>query len=171
MAGDLKRFISSRGKKISCCLYLEWKKFSCLKSWTVFLSHSTTEYFFTNGQFTHKRTCNVKLRNWLERFPIQINRTPRTRKSSGETNLPLFVWHFFIHVSLKRMTITDGWTTEDLQYLWKSLEPVQIVKDLHLPRFTLEKYISDYCNIKTNTGNILFILPKKGSLFSCKSTV
>jgi hypothetical protein len=29
---------------------------------------------------------------------------------------------------------------------------VQIVKDLHLPRFTLEKYISDYCNIKTNTG-------------------
>ncbi|XP_059082923.1 glutamate-gated chloride channel-like [Tigriopus californicus] len=45
-----------------------------------------------------------------------------------------------------------GWTTGDLQYIWKTLEPVQIVKDLHLPRFTLEKYISDYCNIKTNTG-------------------
>lgn len=45
-----------------------------------------------------------------------------------------------------------GWTTDDLQYLWKTKEPVQIVPDLHLPRFTLEKYISDYCNIKTNTG-------------------
>ncbi|XP_040565593.1 glutamate-gated chloride channel isoform X1 [Lepeophtheirus salmonis] len=45
-----------------------------------------------------------------------------------------------------------GWTTDDLQYIWKPSEPVQIVKDLHLPRFTLEKYISDYCNIKTNTG-------------------
>ena len=46
----------------------------------------------------------------------------------------------------------DGWTTDDLQYLWKTVDPVQIVPDLHLPRFTLEKYISDYCNIKTNTG-------------------
>lgn len=45
-----------------------------------------------------------------------------------------------------------GWTTDDLQYLWKSMDPVQIVPDLHLPRFTLEQYISDYCNIKTNTG-------------------
>ncbi len=47
----------------------------------------------------------------------------------------------------------DGWTTEDLQYLWKTKEPVQIVPNLHLPRFTLEKYISDYCNIETNTGD------------------
>ena len=46
----------------------------------------------------------------------------------------------------------DGWTTDDLLYLWKDEDPVQIVPDLHLPRFTLEKYISAYCNIKTNTG-------------------
>jgi len=45
-----------------------------------------------------------------------------------------------------------GWTTDDLQYLWKPKDPVQIVPDLHLPRFTLEKYINAYCNIKTNTG-------------------
>ena len=52
-----------------------------------------------------------------------------------------------------KFSITDGWTTDDLQYLWKRVDPVQIVENLHLPRFTLEKYISDYCNIKTNTGN------------------
>jgi len=45
-----------------------------------------------------------------------------------------------------------GWTTDDLKYQWKTVDPVQITKDLHLPRFTLEKYVSDYCNIKTNTG-------------------
>ena len=28
---------------------------------------------------------------------------------------------------------------------------IKIVKDLHLPRFTLEKYVSNYCNIKTMT--------------------
>ncbi len=56
---------------------------------------------------------------------------------------------------------SDGWTTDDLQYLWKTLEPVQIVRNLHLPRFTLEKYISDYCNIETNTGKKA--LPYKGN--------
>ena len=55
----------------------------------------------------------------------------------------------------------DGWTTDDLQYLWKRKDPVQIVENLHLPRFTLEKYISDYCNIKTNTGNYNLIFAKR----------
>ncbi|XP_042884812.1 glutamate-gated chloride channel-like isoform X5 [Penaeus japonicus] len=45
-----------------------------------------------------------------------------------------------------------GWTTEDLVFLWKDVEPVQVTKNLHLPRFTLEKFITDYCNSKTNTG-------------------
>ena len=47
----------------------------------------------------------------------------------------------------------DGWTTADLIYKWKQEEPVQIVKDLNLPRFKLEKFSTDYCNSKTNTGN------------------
>lgn len=55
----------------------------------------------------------------------------------------------------RKYCVLDGWTTEDLQYLWKPTDPVQIVPDLHLPRFTLEKYISDYCNIKTNTGKYI----------------
>ncbi|KAG7164559.1 Glutamate-gated chloride channel-like 14, partial [Homarus americanus] len=32
-----------------------------------------------------------------------------------------------------------GWTTEDLVFLWKDVDPVQVTKNLHLPRFTLEK--------------------------------
>ncbi|KAG8291890.1 Glycine receptor subunit alpha-3 [Homalodisca vitripennis] len=46
----------------------------------------------------------------------------------------------------------DGWTTDDLVFLWKEGDPVQVVKNLHLPRFTLEKFLTDYCNSKTNTG-------------------
>ncbi|KAK6635676.1 hypothetical protein RUM44_000930 [Polyplax serrata] len=45
-----------------------------------------------------------------------------------------------------------GWTTADLVFLWKVGDPVQVVKNLHLPRFTLEKFFTDYCNSKTNTG-------------------
>ena len=59
----------------------------------------------------------------------------------------------FLNLYKLNFLISDGWTTDDLQYLWKRVDPVQIVENLHLPRFTLEKYISDYCNIKTNTGN------------------
>lgn len=49
-------------------------------------------------------------------------------------------------------TLSDGWTTDDLVFLWKEGDPVQVVKNLHLPRFTLEKFLTDYCNSKTNTG-------------------
>lgn len=38
-------------------------------------------------------------------------------------------------------------------FQWKEGDPVQVVKNLHLPRFTLEKFLTDYCNSKTNTGN------------------
>ncbi|KAK8748668.1 hypothetical protein OTU49_015930, partial [Cherax quadricarinatus] len=31
-----------------------------------------------------------------------------------------------------------GWTTEDLVFLWEKNEPIQVTKNLHLPRFTLE---------------------------------
>lgn len=52
--------------------------------------------------------------------------------------------------------ISDGWTTDDLVFLWKEGDPVQVVKNLHLPRFTLEKFLTDYCNSKTNTGEPWF---------------
>lgn len=52
----------------------------------------------------------------------------------------------------------DGWTTNDLVFLWKEGDPVQVVKNLHLPRFTLEKFLTDYCNSKTNTGTFKFVL-------------
>ena len=49
-------------------------------------------------------------------------------------------------------TLADGWATDDLVYLWKSDDPVQIGKGISLPRFVIEKYSSDYCNVKTSTG-------------------
>ena len=48
--------------------------------------------------------------------------------------------------------MSDGWTTADLVYIWKEIDPVQIVKDLNLPRFKLEQFQTTYCNTITNTG-------------------
>lgn len=48
--------------------------------------------------------------------------------------------------------VADGYTTDDILYLWKSTGPVQIAKNLSLPRFSIENYASSYCNVKTNTG-------------------
>jgi len=50
------------------------------------------------------------------------------------------------------VTFSDGWAKDDLIYQWKQKDPVQVVPNLHLPRFTLEQYKSAYCDVITNTG-------------------
>lgn len=49
-------------------------------------------------------------------------------------------------------TTSDGYTTEDVVFIWKEDGPVQVTSNLHLPRFTLTKFETDYCTSKTNTG-------------------
>ncbi|CAG0894641.1 unnamed protein product [Cyprideis torosa] len=53
-----------------------------------------------------------------------------------------------------------GWTKDDLEFRWKEGDPVQIVNNLHLPRFTLEKFFTGDCSSKTNTGESTTVLPK-----------
>jgi cation transporter family protein len=45
-----------------------------------------------------------------------------------------------------------GYLDEDLKFLWKEQDPVQIAKPLNLPRFTLETYDTAYCTSRTTTG-------------------
>lgn len=45
-----------------------------------------------------------------------------------------------------------GYLDEDLKFIWKEENPVQIAKPLNLPRFTLETYDTAYCTSRTNTG-------------------
>uniref|UniRef100_A0AAN0N823 Glutamate-gated chloride ion channel n=1 Tax=Polyphagotarsonemus latus TaxID=1204166 RepID=A0AAN0N823_9ACAR len=45
-----------------------------------------------------------------------------------------------------------GYTTEDLVFNWKEKGPVQVTTNLHLPRFTLKQFNTNYCTSKTNTG-------------------
>ena len=45
-----------------------------------------------------------------------------------------------------------GYLDEDLKFLWKENNPVQIAKPLNLPRFTLETYDTAYCTSRTTTG-------------------
>ncbi|XP_077484012.1 glutamate-gated chloride channel-like [Amblyomma americanum] len=45
-----------------------------------------------------------------------------------------------------------GYTTEDIVFLWKEGDPVQVTRNLHLLKFTLTKFMTDYCTARTNTG-------------------
>ena len=63
------------------------------------------------------------------------------------------LWHtLYVHYFL-----LDGYTTDDITYVWKDNDPVQIPEGLSLPRFSIEKYSSSYCNVKTNTGEFIAI--------------
>ena len=57
------------------------------------------------------------------------------------------------------MLIEDGWATDDLVYIWQNQKPVQI-GNVSLPRFVIEKYSSDYCNVATATGIYLSMIEK-----------
>ncbi|GFT56925.1 glutamate-gated chloride channel [Nephila pilipes] len=47
-----------------------------------------------------------------------------------------------------------GYTTDDIIFLWKEKDPVQITANIisNLPKFSMNSYMTDYCNSKTNTG-------------------
>ncbi|KAH9395381.1 Glycine receptor subunit alpha-3 [Tyrophagus putrescentiae] len=51
-----------------------------------------------------------------------------------------------------QIELANGFTAEDVEYLWNENDPVLVTTDLYLPRFTLTKYGTDYCTSTTGTG-------------------
>ena len=50
-------------------------------------------------------------------------------------------------------SLSDGFTTQDVVYVWKVPDPVQFVSNLFLPGgFELHSYLDGNCNVKTATG-------------------
>lgn len=47
----------------------------------------------------------------------------------------------------------DGFTTEDIVFVWNNIDPLQITPRLHLPLFTLTQFETEYCTSKTRTGS------------------
>lgn len=79
-------------------------------------------------------------------------------KVNGKMQLLIWLCDLYIYpssLSLCEQKYTDGYTTEDLVFQWKESDPVQVVKNLHLPRFTLQKHHTSSCTSKTNTGNVI----------------
>ncbi|XP_037573217.1 glutamate-gated chloride channel-like isoform X2 [Dermacentor silvarum] len=50
------------------------------------------------------------------------------------------------------MTTSYAHTTEDIVFLWRQGDPVQVTRNLHLSRFSLTSFLTSYCSSKTNTG-------------------
>jgi len=46
-----------------------------------------------------------------------------------------------------------GYTTDNIVFLWKDEGPVQVTPNLHLAGLSMDKFITDYCNSRTNTGS------------------
>jgi len=65
-----------------------------------------------------------------------------------------------------RIRPIDGFTTDDVIFKWKKVDPVQVTADLHLPRFALEQFTTDYCDSMTNTGKFLILLAKSNTLLT-----
>ena len=62
--------------------------------------------------------------------------------------LILTIYYFFI--------FSDGWTTNDLIYEWKSTKPVQFAGNISLPGgFKMDGYDNENCDVKTATGKAL----------------
>ena len=78
---------------------------------------------------------------------------------------------YFPCILLTSSHIADGYTTDDILYLWKPTDPVQIAQNLSLPRFSIENYASSYCNVKTNTGkfNATFVFASHATLCAEKA--
>ncbi len=56
--------------------------------------------------------------------------------------------------------LVDGWTTQDVIYVWKVPAPVQMAPNLFLPGgFELNKYRNGSCNVKTATGSVSRLRP------------
>ncbi|KFM60910.1 Glutamate-gated chloride channel, partial [Stegodyphus mimosarum] len=70
-------------------------------------------------------------------------------KLSAPTNLA----HFPFDKQMRSIVLASyGYTTKDLVFLWKRINPVQVSKNLHLTKFTMNSVFFDYCTSKTNTG-------------------
>lgn len=50
--------------------------------------------------------------------------------------------------------ISDAYTTNDIEYIWKTPDPIQKKKGLEqsLPSFELQNINTSYCTSTTNTG-------------------
>merc|ERR1712212_805077 len=46
-----------------------------------------------------------------------------------------------------------GGHKENIEYVWKSLDPVQIAKSIHQSDYTLYGYGQSYCDVRTSTGS------------------
>ena len=92
-----------------------------------------------------KQTCSLRMAScklvlmFLEHTTLMYIRT-QIRIMTRNT---IYIYTFIF---------SDGWTTADLIFKWKQQDPVQVTSDLHLPRFALEQFTTDYCDSQTNTG-------------------
>ncbi|KFM67672.1 Glutamate-gated chloride channel, partial [Stegodyphus mimosarum] len=72
---------------------------------------------------------------------------------SLKLSAPCNLEHFPFDKQVRSIVLASyGHTTDDVVLLWKRDDPVQVTKNLHDTRFTLNSFSNGYCTSRTNTG-------------------
>ncbi|RWS23296.1 glutamate-gated chloride channel 5-like protein [Leptotrombidium deliense] len=64
---------------------------------------------------------------------------------------PMDLKYYPMDLQTCQLKMANGYTTEDVVFQWKEKDPVQVTKNLHLPTFTLARFVTEYCTSRTNT--------------------
>jgi len=108
------------------------------------------DLFFSNEKQAHDHVIlmpNVLLRIYPD------GRVLYSIRISLVLSCPMHLKYFPLDIQTCSIKMASyGYTTEDLVFLWKEGDPVQVTKNLHLPKFTLQKFETKYCTSRTNTG-------------------
>jgi len=108
--------------------------------------------FFRNELESHQHTTlepNQYIRIYPDGSVLHSSRI--TLKTTCPMDLTMFP---FDKPECQMMIASYGWQEDDVKYSWKETEPLQIVKDLRLPEFSLMvmDMKTERCDVKTSTG-------------------
>ncbi|XP_065286901.1 glutamate-gated chloride channel-like [Dermacentor albipictus] len=106
--------------------------------------------FFSNeitGSFHNIMKPNVLVRIYSDGGVLYSIRV------SLKLSCPMNLMNFpFDRQTCSIITTSYAHTTEDIVFLWRQSDPVQVMRSLHLPKFALTKFRTGDCSSKTNTG-------------------
>ena len=88
----------------------------------------------------------------LKLYPLDRQMCSLLMVSCKSIDSIIFNAQIQIEIQFSLFGNADGWTTDDLIFKWRHGDPVQVARNMHLPRFILEKFEAEYCDSTTNTG-------------------
>jgi len=142
--------------RIHTCAYFPMEK-SCI-AWGNKINTSLQPIHFVSLKFFNifRLSLTLSCPMDLKSFPFDTQ-TCHMRMASCKLIISKVIKeHFCLFDEFDNLIFgwTDGYTTKDLIFKWKTGDPVQVTPHLALAKFTLTHFKTDHCDSHTNTGGI-----------------